>query len=176
MAGEYLTAELMRGVVSGSISDFARRDMELLHIGVQEETLAHRLAIYIEQRLTGWQVDCEYNRNLQYPKMSHDGLSRMRPDIIAHIRNSPRNLLVVEIKKTTHSKRQRCEAVRRVRDFTGKWTTHPRYCHGVVIVFPVRPCDPMAVECEWFHRDGCTANTGGEPKTKSERVSLIVKP
>ena len=82
MAGEFLTPEQMRDVVKSALSGFAKWEMELLHLGVQEETLSHRLAIYIEQRLTGWQVDCEYNRNLRYPKMSLDDLSRMRPDIV----------------------------------------------------------------------------------------------
>lgn len=176
MAGEFLSPEQVREVVTGALLDFAERDMPLLHVGVQEETLSHRVAIYIEQRLTGWQVDCEYNRNLHFPKMNPEGSRRMRPDIVAHIRNSPRNLLVVEVKKTSHGKQKIGAARSRVREFTGKWTKHPRYCHGVVMVFPVRPQDPKKVQCEWFHRDGCNAMTGGAPKTKTEHVSLIVKP
>ena len=176
MAGEFLSPEEMRKVVAGALSDFAKHDMELLHVGVQEETLSHRLAIYIEQRLTGWQVDCEYNRNLRVPKMNPEGSGRIRPDIVAHIRNSPRNLLVVEVKKTSHTKQKIGAARSRIREFTGQWTKHPRYCHGVVLIFPVNNNDPKEVTCEWFHRDGCDAIAGGEPKTTTENVSLIVKP
>ena len=166
MVGELLMQEHVRDVVIGALSDFAKRDMELLHVGVQEETISHRVAVYIEHRLIGtdWQVDCEYNRDRLDPKMTGNGGSRMRPDIIAHVRNSPRNLLVVEIKKTTHNKRQISGAKDRVRAFTGKWTSHPRYCHGVVLTFPVRHSDPKSVVCDWFHRDGSGAISGGEPE------------
>ena len=169
---EFLGIDAMRAVVAQAIQEFAQHDMDLLHVKVQEETLAHRIAVYIERQLRGWHVDCEYNRNLRYPKMRSDGNSRMRPDIIAHVRNSPRNLLVVEIKKTTHTKQRKSEAKERVREFTGKWTTHPRYCHGVVLVFPVRDKDSKEVQCSWFHRDGCNSIHGGEPSVFNEIVSL----
>jgi len=165
----------MRRVVTSAISEFGRRDMDLLHVKVQEETLAHRLAVYIERRVKGWHVDCEYNRNLHAPKMRLSGANRMRPDIIVHVRNSARNLFVAEIKKTTHNSRHKAEASQRVFEFTGKWTTYPRYCHGVVLTFPVRHHDSKEVHCEWFHRDGCNALRGGEPKIGTVFVPLIKK-
>jgi hypothetical protein len=175
MAVEFLDSVAMRRVVTRSIREFAQRDMDLVHLKVQEETLAHRVAIYIERRLKGWHVDCEYNRDLSAPKMRLDGANRMRPDIIAHIRNSWRNLLAVEIKKSTHSKLLKAAARKRIFEFTGVWTKYPRYCHGVVLIFPVRPSDPKEVTCEWFHRDGCNSIIGGEPKTGTMSVPLIRK-
>lgn len=171
---EFLGIDAMRGVVTKAISEFALHDMDLLHVKVQEETLAHRIAVYIERQLQDWHVDCEYNRNLRHAKMRADCNSRMRPDIIAHVRNSARNLLVVEIKKTTHSREKKSEARERVREFTGKWTKHPRYCHGVVLVFPVRDNDQKKVQCSWFHRDGCDSILGGEPSVFNENVSLEI--
>lgn len=176
MAGEFLSPDEMRKVVAGALSDFAKHDMELLHVGVQEETLSHRLAIYIEQRLNGWQVDCEYNRDLRHPKMNPEGSGRIRPDVIAHRRNSPRNLLVVEVKKTSHTKQKIGRARSRVREFTGLWSKHPRYCHGVVMIFPVKQKEEKTVQCDWFHRNGCGAFAGGEPTTTTEHLSLITKP
>lgn len=172
MVSDFLSSEQMREVVVGALSDFAKHDMELLHVGVQEETLSHRLAIYIEQRLAGWQVDCEYNRDLRHPKMNPEASRRIRPDIIAHRRNSPHNLLVVEVKKTSHTKQKIGSARTRVREFTGLWTKHPRYCHGVVMVFPVQRDEAKIVRCEWFHRDGCAALNGGEPQTGTWDVPL----
>lgn len=172
MGGEFLSPQTMRDVVTSALLDFSNADMELLHVGVQEETLAHRVAVYIERRLDGWQVDCEYNRNRRVPKMRLDGANRMRPDIIAHIRNTTRNLLVVEIKKTSHSKKKKEEARERVIEMTGKWSDFPRYCHGVVLTFPVRSNDPKKVGCEWFHRDGCSALNGGAPQTGTLDVPL----
>jgi hypothetical protein len=45
-----------------------------------------------------------------------------------------------------------------------------------VVVFPVQPNEAKIVRCDWFHRDGCGAFSGGEPTTTTEHVPLIVKP
>lgn len=172
MADGFLSPDEMRKVVNDALSDFAKRDMVLLDLGVQEETISHRLAIYIEQRLPEWEVDCEYNRDLMCPKKNPKGSGCIRPDIVVHKRNSSRNLLVVEIKKTTHMEKTIESARLRVREFTELWTHHPRYCHGVVMVFPVRTNEPKDVLCYWFHRDGCATLNGGEPKTDTCVIPL----
>jgi hypothetical protein len=38
------------------------RDSELLPRDASEWAVAHRLAVYLEQELPEWNVDCEYNR------------------------------------------------------------------------------------------------------------------
>jgi hypothetical protein len=78
-------------------------DSALLERNASEWSIAHRLAVYLEQVVDGWNVDCEYNRQGQerdLKKMSNDG--KVRPDIIIHHRGfieAPHNLLVLEIKK-----------------------------------------------------------------------------
>jgi len=78
-------------------------DSTLISQGTAEWSLAHRLAVYLERELPGWNVDCEYNRQGHGPdskKLSHG--SRVRPDIILHHRGHPdirHNLLAIEIKK-----------------------------------------------------------------------------
>src|SRR5205809_1509586 len=102
MAVDFLAPDKMRDVVKKALAEFSRKDMTLLHLTVHEQTLAHRLAMYIERRIKGWHVDCEYNRNRSVPKMRLDGVHRMTPDIVVHRRNTPMNLLAGEIKKTCH--------------------------------------------------------------------------
>lgn len=78
-------------------------DANLLRQDASEWAIAHRLAVYLEPQLSGWNIDCEYNRKGYGldPKRNHDDRA-IRPDIIVHHRGhgSPaHNLLVVEMKK-----------------------------------------------------------------------------
>lgn len=77
-------------------------DSALLRLNSSEWSLSHRLAVYLEQLVRGWDVDCEYNRQGQYKdiKKRSNGC-RIRPDINIHHRGhveSVHNLLVIEVK------------------------------------------------------------------------------
>lgn len=79
-------------------------DASLLEDDTAEWTIAHRLAVYLEQQLPGWNVDCEYNRQGQgqETKRREEG-KPVRPDIIVHHRQRierEHNLLAIELKKT----------------------------------------------------------------------------
>jgi hypothetical protein len=85
------------------------RDNYLLSIGTNERSITHRLACYLQETLSDWNVDCEYNRDGRWPKkvvLPIDQVStaelRARtvyPDIIVHLRgpNGP-NILAIELK------------------------------------------------------------------------------
>jgi hypothetical protein len=176
MASDFLGPEKMRSIVRAALSKFGRKDMMLLHVGANELTLAHRVAIYMETKLRGWHVDCEYNRDRSFPKMRKSTGKRIIPDIIVHRRNKPQNLLIVEIKKSCHSKSKIAAAKQRAWDLTGEWKNDvPRYCHALVMIFPVRRGEPKTVACEWYHRDGCNSIFGGPPKIRALSVPLIRK-
>lgn len=79
------------------------RDSDLFSRDAAEWTIAHRLAVYLEQELPGWNVDCEYNRQGPgtNPK-TNENEGKTRPDIVIHRRGQTElqhNLLVVELKK-----------------------------------------------------------------------------
>lgn len=81
-------------------------DSLLLQQDTSEWAIAHRLAVYLEQQLPGWNIDCEYNRQgaIEDPKKADDG-EKIRPDIIVHHRqqlSSEHNLLVLELKKNAN--------------------------------------------------------------------------
>lgn len=72
--------------------------------------MSHRIAIYLEQEMPGYNVDCEYNhdgfdvKRLQLEQCltsaDNDEAVTVFPDIIVHRRgNNDHNLLVVEMKK-----------------------------------------------------------------------------
>lgn len=80
------------------------RDSHLFSCGAAEWAIAHRLAVYLEQEVPGWNVDCEYNRQGPgtNPKTNEKD-SKIRPDIVLHHRGRTalqHNLLVIELKKT----------------------------------------------------------------------------
>jgi len=79
------------------------RDSDLFTNDASEWTIAHRLAVYLEQVIPGWDVDCEYNR--QGPDKNPKAMpneNKVRPDIILHQRGQMEalhNLLIIELKK-----------------------------------------------------------------------------
>ena len=93
-----LKASLMR-----AIDILYTRDSDLFSRDASEWAVAHRLAVYLEQELPGWNVDCEYNRQGpgRNPK-TNEGETKVRPDIVLHHRGQTElqhNLLVIELKK-----------------------------------------------------------------------------
>jgi hypothetical protein len=86
---------------------FARDDALLRREGA-EWSIAHRLALYIEEGLPGWNVDCEFNRQGPDGDKKRTSTGNLaRPDIIVHHRGrveKEHNLLVIELKYKTSDK------------------------------------------------------------------------
>jgi hypothetical protein len=87
-------------------------DAFLLQSNVNELSISHKLAEYLQVEFQGWQVDCEYNRDhdltkqLDVPKdatrTDDTEAKTVFPDIIVHQRNKSENLLVIEVKKSSN--------------------------------------------------------------------------
>lgn len=86
-------------------------DEHLFRVDANERSLTHRFGMYLQVALPNWDVDCEYNRNGPDPKRivlgerlvdiaDTDGKTAY-PDVIAHVRDTDRNYLVLEFKKTS---------------------------------------------------------------------------
>ncbi len=94
-----------------ALGSLLEKDAFILKADVNERTISHRLAGYLEPYFLGWDVDCEYNRNHDDPKrlaiprrdISNDDIQARTvfPDVIVHKRGTDENLLVIEMKKTT---------------------------------------------------------------------------
>ncbi len=97
---------------AAALQQLIAEDSYLLVQDVNERSISHKLAGYLEQRFEGWDVDCEYNRNHDDPKrlniprketQSNDThATTVFPDIIVHRRHTDQNLLVIEINKSTN--------------------------------------------------------------------------
>ena len=89
-------------------------DQDLLDVGVNERSLTHKLAEYLQDEFPEWHVDCEYNRRHDQVKRLHFEGGDIRaddteyraivPDIIVHRRQTDQNLIVLEVKKASGSK------------------------------------------------------------------------
>ncbi|WP_027547611.1 hypothetical protein [Bradyrhizobium sp. WSM2254] len=85
-----------KGAVIRGCRKLLKRDLMLLAIGAHEQSICHRLAVYLES-FSELNVDCEYNRQRVHPKSIRDG--RIKPDILIHKRMDSRfNLMVLEAK------------------------------------------------------------------------------
>jgi hypothetical protein len=91
-----------------TLSTLYVRDQKLFLLKVSEWALAHRLALYLESEMEGWNVDCEYNRqgnddSSGKPNPNEQAEEKnVRPDIAIHHRSEltpEHNLLVIELKK-----------------------------------------------------------------------------
>jgi hypothetical protein len=101
--------------VNLAIDKFLKSDSVLLEIDVNERTMTHKLAEYLQQEFQDYNVDCEYNRQINDTKMMpQPSIPRKRlnfskdtdartvyPDIIVHKRLGDDNLLVIEAKKSS---------------------------------------------------------------------------
>ncbi|MES3204229.1 hypothetical protein QDQ60_13715 [Klebsiella aerogenes] len=92
------------------LNDFLIEQSLLLQNDASEQAIAHQLAMKFSKSFPGWDIDCEYNRNMDVVKRLIYAVSptgevcerNVVPDIIIHRRMTNDNLLAVEIKKSTN--------------------------------------------------------------------------
>lgn len=105
--------------LNNALSELFKNDRILIKNNINERTISHRLAIYLQKEFQDYDVDCEYNRHcseiktIEIPRdkdgneiiISWDDSEQKTifPDIIVHKRNNDmNNLVVIEIKKSTN--------------------------------------------------------------------------
>lgn len=99
--------------VNEAIGILLKRDLFMLQANVNERSITHKLAEYLQGQLPEWTVDIEYNRDGHESKtlnlpvkndvQSNDVHARtVFPDIVVHHRNTNENLLVIEVKKSSN--------------------------------------------------------------------------
>jgi len=102
------------GRVRKALDKLLRMDTQLIDLDVNERSISHKLAEYLQKEFNEYNVDCEYNRHLNLIKRikipsgdvygDDTEAKTIFPDIIIHKRNSDENnLLVIEIKKSNNS-------------------------------------------------------------------------
>lgn len=106
--------------VDVAIGVLFKNDAFLLESDVNERSISHKLAEYLQQQFPEYHVDCEYNRmksksmdkryitkilelSIDNVKSDDTEAKTVYPDIIVHKRGTEINLLAIEIKKKTNN-------------------------------------------------------------------------
>lgn len=161
-------------------------DSYLLEEDVNERSITHRLAMYLQTVIHDLNVDVEYNRNLGEIKqitgvnkktttLDDSDACSVYPDIIVHKRNSAENYLVIETKKK--GKDESLDVLKLV-SYTDNKQRKPevkplRYQLGVHIVFPVGP-DQVSYEPTYkWYKDGIETN---DPLKRKPVIPQHVEP
>lgn len=108
----YKTCEVFEKIKEAFLKSL-KEDRYLLDVSINERSLTHKLAEYIQKEFPGWDVDCEYNRNGLNPKKLKTLVKDTKtddtegdtvfPDIIIHKRGQNNNLVVIEAKKSSNT-------------------------------------------------------------------------
>ena len=119
-----------------------RNDRVLLELDVNECSVTHKLAEYLQSESQEWHVDCEYIRDVDVPKQmkvqrvstDDEDAHTVFPDVIVHQRNTKNNLVVIEAKKS-NSFRQSND-----REKLKAYIAENHYQVAFTVVFPVKSC------------------------------------
>lgn len=99
----------IRVKLSRAVQQTLNDDWDLIALGAHEQSIAHRIAVHLEPLFPGFHIDCEYNRNKYATKVFVGEFGQkpkaMRPDIIVHRRNTPENVLALEMKANANTKK-----------------------------------------------------------------------
>ena len=155
----------IRKAILASLEDFLLCEGILLNLSVNERSLTHQLAKYIDKRLpeftppkSNLSVDCEYNRvgnesiepkRIGLPVKSVDSddvkATTVYPDIIIHERgNNNNNLLVIEAKRLQEDQsfdKQKTKA----------FLQQLKYKQGLLLGIPRKKSEKFFLE--WFLRN-----------------------
>jgi hypothetical protein len=150
--------------VNEALAKLRENDDFLLKNEVNERTITHKLAEYLQQEFPDWNVDCEYNRYRDIPKWLKVPKKKINwnwndvegktvfPDIIIHHRNltgAENNLLVIETKKSTSTVGKQFDE-RKLEGFT---SSQYNYQFGLYILFYVNEEFKNDPDLEWY-KDG----------------------
>lgn len=106
----------IKNLIKKTCTKFIKNEKYLLENNLNERTITHKLAEYLQAELPNWNIDCEYNRDYDKVKIIRFGRLKPRkvlnndtegrtvfPDIIVHQRGTQNNLIAIEVKKNNSS-------------------------------------------------------------------------
>lgn len=160
MNSEFEDIQIKVKCVIDKLIDF---DAFLLKENVNERSITHKLAEYLQQEFKDWNVDCEYNKmwkdvdidkktiNLQDENFSiyDSDTPTVFPDIIIHKRENKNNLLAIEVKKSkNHTNRNKDEI--KLKKFTSKQFN---YSFGLNMILNVAEDFGKPSNLKWYQNE-----------------------
>lgn len=139
--------------VNKALKQLLEKDIFLLQNNLNERTISHKLAEYLQDEFPDWNVDCEYNRKFEKIKKLHPETIKsddtdaktVYPDIIIHHRNTDDNLLIIEIKKNA-SESDKQNDVDKITGFIEEY----KYSYGLFIDFITETEKAGVKKKQWF--------------------------
>ena len=89
----------IKTALNRAIDKFVECDKHLLAADVNERSMSHRIAVYWEQEMPDYDVDCEYNRD-GFDVKRLELMQGLTFPIVLRRSTNEHSLLVVEMKKT----------------------------------------------------------------------------
>ena len=146
----YPSFEEVRSGLVIALRRFYLNDLYLLQEGAHERSMTFRLGMYLQPIFSGWDVDCEYNRNISAPNLIKSIPWRnVYPDVIIHRRGTDNNLLAIEAKPPNKSRDEIDEA----KDKIVEYVRHKplRYQFGLFIEFKDN-FECTCADLQWYRR------------------------
>lgn len=157
-----------------ALQQLLTRDRHLLKEDINEPAISHRLAVYLESQFDDFNIDCEYNGNVdadsgrKYINILKDKAEQLKlldkntddqelvyrcvyPDIIVHKRgyNGPENnLLIIEVKKSSNPNNGDWDMEKLSRFTSSEYDNRFNYQYGAFIRFTVRQHPNYSIQ--WF--------------------------
>ena len=160
--------------VLDALQEVVDKDCYLLEQDLHEPSISHRLAVYLESKFPDFNIDCEYNGNVDADngrkyililKAMAYQLNRLKdgeedeefvyrsvlPDIIVHKRGrngSENNLLIIEVKKSSNQDDGAWDAEKLSRFTSSEKGNNYNYQYGVFVRFTVGAEPSFSIQ--WF--------------------------
>ena len=133
-------------VVLSALDALFRKDANLLEVNVAEQTIAARLAQYLQEHFPDYDVDVEYNRMGDVPKtvVWSDKPEQVYPDIIVHRRRTETNILAIELKKTSNPETKDRDLLK-----LAAYRRDLGYLHALFLRLGVGDEGGTVPECKW---------------------------
>ena len=139
-----MTRETIYSKIQCAIEILLCKDKELFQQNLAERTITTKFACYLQEVFKDWDVDSEYNRDDEKIKALESG-KKILPDIIIHKRKTKKNLLVIEIKKTTNTASDK-DDLRKLSEIKSNFN----YEHALFIRFKAGDSSDVGIErMEW---------------------------
>ena len=138
------------------ITDFLESESFILRENLNERTLSHKLAEYLQRAFPKYDVDCEYNKmpkedakeyvnktldlDVEGTESDDEKGVTVYPDIVVHKRgNNENNYLVIEVKKKQYAEQKRRGGQETYKEFDFRkleaYTKHLKYAYGIYLEF-----------------------------------------
>ncbi|QGQ95820.1 hypothetical protein EHS13_13510 [Paenibacillus psychroresistens] len=168
-----LKIEEIKIKVTAAIKKLFDNDLYFLINDLNERTITHKLGTYLQEGFSGFDVDCEYNKNVD----EENGLKNIHmlineaeklnkrskivlngelyvfstyPDIIVHKRGgNENNLLIIEVKKTTNPTSRDFDQ-KKLKCYTDQLNSSLKYKYGLFIEFETKVEIPKLPTLIWY--------------------------